>query len=357
MKFLRLTLISLCFFTTIKTLPAQENKSVSAIEIIRAGLGDSDIEIRGLSAGIIGQIGDKDSAGKLLGLLNDANDSVKIRAAVSLYRLGNKSGIVVIRKILGSAPKLSENPTTLERARAIAKGTKRVEAAAALGEIRDFDSMILLKKMVRDSDGRVADASLVALARLGDTSAKKEFLSALESVKQGVRAKAAEALGEIGDSDSVPFLRKKLKDWDRDVKVSAITALAKLNDKESAVQIKELLRDSEEIVREKSAAALGMLGSPGSVEDLKKALSDTSGFVRIQVAGALHSFGDDSGKDFLIKVLKTAEKEARLKAIAVFENMAGAGDTEILNYLLADSDKSIAINAAKIAYKIKMLKR
>ena len=120
---------------------------------------------------------------------------MKISAAVALVKLGDRSGLEEIRKILKNVPKLSENPKPFERVRAIAKGTVRAQAARELGNLKDSASVPLLKSMVNDEDGRVADACLVALARLGEIPAGKSSypLSKAPSRKCGQRPRTRSA--------------------------------------------------------------------------------------------------------------------------------------------------------------------
>jgi len=316
-------------------------------KVIRAGFADIDRDVRLASCEAAGAISGKEFSSELSGALSDQVDQVKIRAAVVLYKAGDASGIPVIRKILTSAVKLSDNPTPLERARAIARGTIKVEAARALGDIKDTSSVSLLKSMTEDMDGRVSDACLVSLAKLGDSSAKDQFVSALESTKQEVRAKAAEALGDIGDTVTIPALRKRLKDWNRDAKNAAAIALGKMKDKESEPLIKEMLWDKDEIVREKAATALGYMGEESSLEALKKVMEDTNGFVRIAAAEALHKLGDDSGREFLLRVLKSEDRDAKLRALDVLSVTASAKEVPQMQKLAENKDKVLAIKASK----------
>jgi HEAT repeat protein len=142
-------------------------KYTRELEIIRSGLSDPDREVRSTAARYAGQLDDKGSAAGLKDLLTDPGETVRIKAAVALAKIGDRSGIPELRRIAATVPALSENPTPLERMRAVSKGTARAEAVRALGELRDRDSMPLLRRLSNDDDGRVADASLIALGRLG----------------------------------------------------------------------------------------------------------------------------------------------------------------------------------------------
>ncbi|MHB9155163.1 MAG: HEAT repeat domain-containing protein [Endomicrobiales bacterium] len=317
------------------------------MELIRAGLKDADREIRILSAAAAGDIGDKGSSAELKNLLSDPSDPVRIKAAAALYKLGDPSGLAELRRIAATRPKLSDKVTAVERARAIARGTVRAAAVLTLGEIKDRESIPLLRQMVGDDDGRVGDACLISLAKMGDPSVKNTFISALESTKQEIRAKAAEALGDIGDPSAVAPLRKRLKDWDRGAKVAAVMALGKLKDVQSVPVLRELLWDKDDIVREKAAAALGLMGSPEAAPALEEMLKDPNGLVRIAAADSLYLLGRDSGREFLLGVLKTNEKDAKLKALAVLEKMATPADAASLAELLNDPDRGLAIAAAR----------
>ena len=350
-------LVLFCCMAVCLTVPAWAGKkdTQAELKIIRSGLTDTDREIRIIAAESLGSVGAKEAVEGLKALLSDGSDLVRIKAAIALHQLGDTSGLAELRKILQTKPNLSENPKPLERAKAVARGTIRAEAAKALATVRDTDSAGLLKAMVEDSDGRVADACLIALGKLGNTQAKNSFVSALESTKQEVRTKSAEALGDIGDETCIPALRKRLKDWNRDAKLAAAVALSKLKDRESIPAIRELLLDKDEIAREKAVVALGFMGDTEelTLKAVRKILEDPNGMVRIAAADTLHRLGDDSGKEFLVRALETGDKDAKLKVLTVMGRMGTLKDANVLENLLNDADRSIAIAAARTIVLIK----
>lgn len=356
-KLINLLLICVLFLAAGTLLWAGKKKMPNEISIIRQGLTDPDLEVRSASVEILAKLHDTDSLPEIKKLLMDKSDSLKIKTAVAMAKLGDRSGITEIRKILNNAPVLSEKPTSMERVKAIMRGTVRAEAAYALGEINDVDSKPVLQKWVDDDDGRVGDACMVSLAKMGDKSIKDEFLSALESTKQGVRAKAAQILCDIGDTTCFTGLRKRSKDWDKDVKGYSILALGKLKDTESMSAIRELLWDKDDTVREKAVLALGYMGNTEAIGALKETLQDANGFVRITASKALHMLGDDSGKDFLIRVLKTDDKDAKLRALNALDGMVKPEDVPVLQQLAAGTDKLIAVKAAGYLTALKMEKQ
>ncbi|MCB4792716.1 MAG: HEAT repeat domain-containing protein [Elusimicrobia bacterium] len=326
---------------------AKKNIYNDAAIILQSGLTDQNREVRLLSIGMLPNIG-KECIPTLIKLLDDESDFIKVEAARSLFKLENRSGIPVLREILANKPKLSEKIDVAARMKAITQGTVRVKAAIALGEIKDIGSVPLLTKTLDDDDGRVVDACLLSLAKLGDRKAKDDFASALKSTKPQVREVAAQALGNIGDPSYIPKIRERLKDWSRDVKAASITALAKLNDKESFYAIKGLLKDEDIIVRQKAVAALGMLGNKGAVDSLENMLEDPNGLVRISAAEALCLLGDGNGKSYLLKILKSDSKDGKSEVLDSLEKIITIKDVKILDTFLDDSDRSIAVKAANL---------
>jgi HEAT repeat protein len=334
---------------------AEKMKNAAEYSVIHAGLMNTDREVRIAAAKAAGELADRQAIEPLKAIIANADesDTVKIKAAVALAKVGESSGAAELRRILANRPKISPNMNPLLRAKAIARGTIRAEAARSLGDIKDQNSIPLLREMQDDDDGRVVDASLIALAKLGDRSGKSNFISGLESNKQEIRAKAAEALGEIGDKDAVTVagLRKRMKDWDRDSKTAAALALARLKDEESAPAIREMLWDKDETVRERAAQALGIMGSSATVGGLFELLKDPNGLVRITAAQSLHELGNDSGRDFLLSALKSEDKDARIRALNAFSAMATPKDIPALQPLLKDPDATVQIAAAKAVIK------
>jgi HEAT repeat protein len=319
------------------------------LNIIRAGLKDESREIRELSARSLGMVGDRNSVKNIKELLvSDQSDSVKIAASVSLVKLGDKAGLAELRKILSTVPKISETPKPVERVRAMAKNTIRAQAARELGDLKDSESLALLKKTAADDDGRVADASLIALAKMGESGIEKRFISALASTNQDVRAKAAEALGDINNPAAIEPLRKRLTDWDKDAKCAAVIALGKLKDKQSVPVIREMLWDKDDGIKEKAAISLGYMGDTSVAPAIKELLKDKNGFVRFSAVEALNRLGQDSGKDFIIETLKAQESEAKLRALNILEKIVTAKDIAAVEPLVSDADKSVSITAARV---------
>ena len=329
-------------------LPAKDKIFSDAIDIIQSGLSDESQEIRLLSISVLPDLGDE-FVPILRKMLEDKSDLVKIEAAHSLFKLGDKAGLPVLRNILATEPKLSDKLKPFERMKAIAMGSARMKAARILGDIKDRESIPVLKKCLDDIDGRVIDACNISLAKLGDPKSKDSFISAIKSTVPQVRAVAAQALGDFGDSRNAGLLRERLKtDWSREVKANSLIALAKLNDRESFLKIIDLLNDRDDIVREKAAVSLGMMGNKAAIPHLLKSLEDQNGAVRIAAGEALYIMGDESGKGYILSVLKGNDKDGKIAALNSLAKMVSIKDIEDIYKLLDDPDKTVAIKAANV---------
>ena len=81
---------------------------------------------------------------------------------------------------------------------------------------------------------------------------------------------------------------------------------------------------------------------------MKELLKDKNGFVRFAAVEALYKLGQDTGRQFVLDALKAEEKDAKLKALGILEKIAVVKDLDAVEPLVADNDKAISINAAKV---------
>lgn len=84
----------------------------------------------------------------------------------------------------------------------------------------------------------------------------------------GVRVDAAEALGELRNRLAVPPLVGALRDENRLVRKSAAEALGKIGDSSALEPLLEALNDEDCFVQAKAAAALGKMGDRRAINPL-----------------------------------------------------------------------------------------
>ena len=89
----------------------------------------------------------------------------------------------------------------------------RMAAARSLGELRNRNAVPTLITTLADSDGRVRELAVWALSELKDDRAVAALCNVLLSdVRLEVRRGAAEALGEIRSAEALPSLKQALND-------------------------------------------------------------------------------------------------------------------------------------------------
>jgi HEAT repeat protein len=209
----------------------------------------------------------------LLGILTDgdAETRLRIEAARSLGRAGERAAVKPLSELLASSDTDSE---------------VRATAARALGFIGDLDARDALRQVLNET----------------------EVVNGANTKLRGV---AANALGRIGDREAVPLLCTLLQEVDPDVREGASEALGALGDAAAVDPLCEVLGDSrgEPRVRRAAAESLGKLRDPSAVEPLCLVLRDGEADVILRsfVASALSKF-DDS---MVVGELRTVATDAR----------------------------------------------
>jgi len=132
------------------------------------------------AAWTLGEIGDPDAAGPLAGALEETDEDLRWKAAISLTQIGSKS-LPALARVLGgtsvetrrcavwAAGKIGGPPAlpTLEKALTDKDNHVRAKAVVALGNIRGDEATRLLLRMVDDPDPVVRKDAIVALGRRG----------------------------------------------------------------------------------------------------------------------------------------------------------------------------------------------
>jgi len=137
--------------------------------------------------------------------------------------------------------------------------TRRAKSAEALGLIGDQSVVPVLKEMTKDENGNIVDASVAALAKLGDKTNVDAFIAGLDSSDPLVRKKACEVLAYVKETRAISKIKGLATHFDKTVKDAANMALAKMGDLESGPVIATLLLEKEPSLRETACKALGIL--------------------------------------------------------------------------------------------------
>ena len=212
---------------------------------------------------------------------------------------------------------LFPSPTiTFEAAlRDVASGSPKARAAAAhaLGDVteavekrRALDALV---RAIDDDHPQVRMEACAALGELREPSAVPHLIKRLDDGAAPVRQNAAIALGTIGHPDGFQPLADALKDGPADLRFQAATSLAEIDPARAFDLVIAALADKDaEVV---GAAALSV-GAIAKLDETKRApaiaaltgkLESTTAGTRFDVAYALAELGDPTGRSALTAAL------------------------------------------------------
>jgi|GEM_PF-2063389 len=197
-------------------------------------LGDDDAEVRKDAAGALGKLGDRHAVPALIFALTDVDEYTRLQAAQALGKIGDaraKPHITDAVKYWRSV-KYASREFAIEAAGllgctgaipdmrevfAAEDGRCAMDAAVALGRLKDYESFEAMEARFRDGHG--AQAIVRALGELGDARAiplLSEVLADKEKYSDSyTRRGAAEALGKIGTLECVDALIAALGDQEQ----------------------------------------------------------------------------------------------------------------------------------------------
>jgi HEAT repeat protein len=198
------------------------------------------------------------AAANALGHIGDATDRKLLWAA---FRFAPDDPDFGVRaSILGAFVQLGWNKDAkqtvieLEKANAQRNWRVRVAIASAVGSIQWTERRPWLRKQITDKDGRVVEASIRALAHLGDLDAVAGLLT---DPRKDARKAALWSLDEANDPRALQSAKKFVKhDSDIDVRFAAVMILHRAKDPDANVHLVDALRSNDAFVWMNALAAL-----------------------------------------------------------------------------------------------------
>jgi HEAT repeat protein len=196
----------------------------------------------------------------------------------------------------------------------------------ALGRIGDPSAQLVLLEALADKDEQRRRAAALALGDLGDRSAVKPLITALQEESDvQTRGFAAISLGRLGGDAARDALREAFSvKGSRTVKTFAALGLGLLGDRAFSPEIlKALQQPSEESMRGAYAVALGLLNEPRALETLFKIVESRGSHHRLRgyAAVAIALIRPEGGYERLVKIYEEDTDKVdmfrRLIAVAV----------------------------------------
>lgn len=238
---------------------------------------------------IIRELESREDANKIISLLSDLSEGVRIEAIRTLGSLGDVSAVP---NLLGQIE--------------VSKPNIRKAAVEALGSLADLRATVpLLERAALDEDQSVQNAAEQALRQMGEPSGQQNMLEFLISLKSSDEKIRNDAISELASfEDSLPFLEQLLQSGSSQIRAGAAQAIGHLarDRKDITDELIKLLEDLSKNVRLGAINGLGALGDPHAVVPLVGRLHEKNkeiweqsidALVRIGVASPLLPFLED----------------------------------------------------------------
>ena len=334
------------------------------IESLVRSLGDSAWWVRMRSVEALEQIGAR-AERPLLVALDDIDPEIRIRAAVSLERLGVPNRLIG-QIAAGNAPADAEE--TL--ARFAGAGAKEmlaehlshpspavrvavVQAARRAGRRELVPDLILTVR--RDADAGVRAVALEALRSLSAQPALPAAVDALGDTDDQVRAAALGFIGELGSAELAPALLARIDDRTARVRAGVAKALGLIRATGVDVAFARLAGDPDGDVRAAAAGAAADGGWIAATPQLIELLGDSEAGVRLSAARALGQMKDRRAVPALARLAFAAEPEIRSAATESVARLDPEALTDILDRVLEgnDAEGKITVLRALLAARVR----
>jgi len=260
----------------------------------------------------------------------------------------------------------------------------RADAARAAGVLRGRAALPALEKALKSKNSDLIFESLVALQKIGDTSAGPSVAFLANDFDERVQTTALETLGVLHVTTAAPQIRQVIGRPRNDkVRRAALGALAMLGLPADKSIFEEYANSKDSDLRIAALEGIGRIRDPQDFPALEKAFNDeknlkprlaaafalvsegkldTSEFspLRYLVNGLGLSKGNSASQAYLqelcrrqdvrqavVKLIPDATKAEKLGLIAALAPNAGKETTAALEQLTKDPDAEVSISAAR----------
>lgn len=305
-----------------------ETQDERVIEWIISTLEDPWENVRQGAVAALGQLGDPRAVPALVRCLADPTTDVRREAVLSLGKIGDARAVRALLAIAVQDPHL------------------RFLALDSLVRVGPPGLSLLVKSLDQSDPGLVLQA-LLALQRIGASSAAEAISRLLGHRTATLRAQAAEALGALGNKSVIPRLREALDDQCAAVRVQAVRSLMRLGDKKSAKVMAALLADDDRDVRVAVLEALAVLGDATHEPAVLPFLQDSDAVVRQAAASALQHLATPAAVGPLMARLDDPDEAVRLKVVGALGHLKAQAALPTLQRMLSFPTPAIRAKVAE----------
>jgi HEAT repeat protein len=378
-----------------------------AIPILTKYLTDPDVDVRDEAVKAIVNIGTQYSLDPLIKATHDNDPGVQIRAVdglVNFYlpryvttggvtktftRVGKRiKNALTTRNDQVIDPGVDVRPDVIEAIGGVITGgssaDSRADAARAAGILRGRAALPALEKALQSKDSGLIFESLVAIQKIGDTSAGPSVAVLANDFDTLVQTTALETLGVLHYTDAAGTIRQIVtrprndkvrraalqalamfalpedrstfesykNDKDEELRTSALEGLGRIRDPDDIAAL-QAAYDNERNLKPRLAAAFGIVNEGKTELSVYSPLQylinglDSSKANSISQAYLLELSRRPSVRKALLPVLPQATKEEKLGLIHALAPSADAATATALQELTKDSDSEVSIAAAR----------
>jgi HEAT repeat protein len=260
-----------------------------ALPALIEGLASEDAAVRAGALEVLRRLADTDHLTAVLPLLDDADPSVRMRAA------GYVAGASGDLAVSGLAGRLDDPDAEVAAA-----------AAAALGAVGGSVAREALERALAGSRPAVVVAAGRALAAVGETGSIRPLLEAAVALSTFERGRLVEALVSFGEEGRGPLVEALAETHLRAVALEVLDAVGAHVD---PARLAAYRTDERPIVRERVARLIGRSQRSGGLELLADLLADDAAAVREAAVAAVAELGGAAAPKMLRDALDRERDE------------------------------------------------
>jgi HEAT repeat protein len=224
-----------------------------------------------------------------------------------------------------------------------------IDAANALAQIGDPQAVDGLLNLIGNEDASTRQAAVSALNSVLPPSLSERIIPLLHDPDSNVRESAVKIAGYFGYPESAEALVELSRDPHERVRTAAIEHLPYTEDHRALDVLVHALKDETPNVRAAAARALGTMDTPKVIQPLVDGLSDDDVWVRYFSARGLGRRGSEDSVAALEKVVNSEKfNHVRIAALDSLGQIGGPRVAGIVAGLVRDDDANVA-HAAQVA--------
>ncbi|HUV65065.1 MAG TPA: HEAT repeat domain-containing protein [Sedimentisphaerales bacterium] len=301
-------------------------------------------------------------------LESDARLAAKQFACRRLLLIGTDTPAPILSRMLASDdPRVAEaacyamasHPSaamikTLREALGKAKGSGLIAVINLVGDIRDYQSVRLLKSLATSQNGAVADAAIGALGRIASESAIQVLQSLLAGENSAQRRAAAKALLEAGQelereskTSEARTIYKQLYavHWPAHVRRGALLGSVRLAGPHVVSQVLWALNGTDEAIKATAIAQVPGIEGEEATLSFARILSKLATEQQVLMIGALADRGDPLALPAIVEATGYSNTAVRVTALKALGRFGDTSSVPVLLKCMAEDDSEVGTAA------------